>query len=581
MTQSVVDQVKDRRPIVLTIHKIDSLAEFEGLEGVWNELLAKAEFETVFQMHQWYRTWWKVFGDNRRLYILQVNDSNRVVGIAPLMITGGTIEFIGAGNTDYADIIADKSVKREVVQVVIDYLREHRADWQTLILSQITERSLTVPALRDILAASGMRCRIEEIEQCYAYAYEGTEEERGSFEAGLNNYRNLRNAVNYFNKNGGMEYRSYTEQEEIEKRLPQVFKFHWNRWKDTPTPSKFLNDDDCRFYYEITRTFAPLGIARLETLTMGGAPVAYVYSFDYKQDVFLYTAALNTFYNKKSPGIVLYYQITDQYIRRGHKSIDYLRGGEQYKGRLTNRAYGNFRVAVYNSALRYRLVTSYQNFKQTSLGRMLVGNKHLKELQLKLGSEIRHRGVKGLLKALPATIWKRIFDYRVILVWTMGEPQPPRDTKIPVTVRKLTAEDIDRIATFYGAEPKSRKYGVLQERFENNADCYAAFHNDIMVAILWGEYGKSYLYEIDKFYQLKDGEIALVDGVTLPQLRGHRIQPYLLAHAMRDWWEAKLKTLSFTMSDNYRVFPVLRKGGGTVTGKVRSLRLFGKEVFRS
>ncbi len=585
MTSPATCNTREHHAHVLTVNKIDTEAGFHGLEQTWNELLERTEFDSVFQMHQWYRTWWSVFGAGRRLYILDVRDGDTTVGIAPFMISGdtcpGTIEFIGAGNTDYADIIADKAAKRNVLAAVVDYLARHRSDWVDIVLSQITERSMTVGLMRGLLPDAGLRFRIDEIEQCYAFTYEGSEEDRESFDAGLGNYRNLRNSVNYFNKNGGMSYESLTDCDAIEFRLPQLIKFHWLRWKDTPTPSKFLNQADCDFYYQITRVFAPLNIARLETLFMGDTPVAYVYAFDYKNTIYLYTSALDVFYNKKSPGIVLYYQITDNYIRRGRESVDYLRGGEQYKGRLTNRAYSNFRISVYSSGLKHRMIGAYYRFKQTPLGRSLVGNATLKNIQLQLGSLKRQYGFAGLLKALPGRIWKRIFEYRVILVWTLGEPQPARQAKIPLTVRKMTADELDRVAAFYGAEPKTRKYQVLQDRFEQRADCYVGIHNDIIVGILWGEYKSSYLYEIDKTYRLKDDEIALVDGITLPQFRGYSVQPAMLGVAMRDWWNAGYKTLSFTMSTNESVFPVLRKSGGVVTGKVRSLRLFGKEVFKA
>lgn len=583
MTLSAALNTKDCRPKVIAIEKIDTDAGFRALEPEWNVLLNRTEFHTVFQMHQWYLTWWNVFGSDRRLNVLRVTNNARLVGIAPFMLSGrsgrGTLEFMGAGNTDYADIIADREVKHDVIRAVVDYLTEHRSDWDEIVLSQITERSLTIPSLREVLAGSGLSYRIDEIEQCYAYVYEGPDEDRKSFDAGIGNYRNLRNSVNYFNKNGGMAYESITNRAEIERRLPEVFMFHWNRWKETLTPSKFLNQADRDFYYEITRTFAPLGIARLETLSMGGRAVAYVYSFNHKNNIYLYTSALNIVHNKKSPGIVLYYQITDLYIRNGFDSVDYLRGGEQYKGRLTNRAYGNYQVVVYGNSLKYRLVTAYHWFKSSALGRKLIASKRLKELQARLALLRREYGSARMLYVLPALALRKACDHRTILIWSFGEPESSASTDLDLTIRKLTIDDLDQVATFYGAEAKSRKHQVLENRFKHGADCYAAFHNEFIVGLLWGEFGETYLYDINMTFKLRDDEVALVDGATIPQFRGHHIHGYLLAHAMREWWQMGHRTKTFTRSNNHAVFPVLKQCGGIVTGKIRSLRLFGRELF--
>jgi hypothetical protein len=49
----------------------------------------------------WLEAWWESFGKGNESYIKAVADDSGVIGIAPLMISNGSLKFIG--NTDVCD----------------------------------------------------------------------------------------------------------------------------------------------------------------------------------------------------------------------------------------------------------------------------------------------------------------------------------------------------------------------------------------------------------------------------------------------------------------------------------------------
>jgi len=61
--------------------------EFEALRRPWNAVLEKSPDRNVFLTWEWHFTWWKHYGQGKRLSILLVEDDKGIAAIAPLIHT--------------------------------------------------------------------------------------------------------------------------------------------------------------------------------------------------------------------------------------------------------------------------------------------------------------------------------------------------------------------------------------------------------------------------------------------------------------------------------------------------------------
>ena len=74
----------NRKATKMNITEVNKFSDFVALEGRWKKVLQQSD-HTVFQTWEWLSTWWKYFGNSKRLLILLAEENDEIVGIAPLM----------------------------------------------------------------------------------------------------------------------------------------------------------------------------------------------------------------------------------------------------------------------------------------------------------------------------------------------------------------------------------------------------------------------------------------------------------------------------------------------------------------
>lgn len=144
---------------MIVIDKMNNLANLAEIAAAWKSLLKKSDIDVVFLTPEWVSAWWTAFGEDRNLYLLTAKADGELIGVAPLMLSSGIIRFIGTPNSDYADIIAKD--KPELWRHFLKYLDDRRSEWSRISLSQIPEKSSSLPFFRAINDAKMM---IKEIE---------------------------------------------------------------------------------------------------------------------------------------------------------------------------------------------------------------------------------------------------------------------------------------------------------------------------------------------------------------------------------------------------------------------------------
>jgi hypothetical protein len=68
-----------------TVRVITEAEEFQALAPIWDSLLeACPDQSSMYLTHEWLATWWKHFGEGRRLNLLLFEREGRVIAIVPL-----------------------------------------------------------------------------------------------------------------------------------------------------------------------------------------------------------------------------------------------------------------------------------------------------------------------------------------------------------------------------------------------------------------------------------------------------------------------------------------------------------------
>lgn len=131
----------------MKIIEINDFTDFIRLKPDWGNLLLESE-HSVFSTWTWLSTWWKHFGKNRELLLLLAEENQKLVAIAPLMVTTEPfsqlhrkkIEIIGTPDADYNSfILARTSEKEKVLYAFFKYLDSASKKWDILRFTDIPD----------------------------------------------------------------------------------------------------------------------------------------------------------------------------------------------------------------------------------------------------------------------------------------------------------------------------------------------------------------------------------------------------------------------------------------------------------
>jgi len=336
-----------------TIERIDTIDQITPLKSEWNNLLERSETNIIFLTFEWIFDWWKCFGKEKELFILLVKDNEKLVGIAPLMITTlnlgikiKKIEFIGTPLSNYCDFIISEKCedKRDVLRSIYDYLLKEKDSWDIISLKEIPEVSSTLTISEEILKSSNILFSIFPDNISPTIIFE--ESERKEIEKKLNK-RDIRRKLKSLNKIGTLEYDHCKNANEAMILLDTFFQYHINRWKSTSTPSMFEDKRYKTFYRELVKSLLPKKWVDLSFLRFNEEPIALQFGFVYNNKYEGYTHTYDKSYVKYSPGGILLILNIENYFSKNFREFDLGRGDDSYKFRFSNIIKKNYKISIY------------------------------------------------------------------------------------------------------------------------------------------------------------------------------------------------------------------------------------------
>jgi CelD/BcsL family acetyltransferase involved in cellulose biosynthesis len=141
----------------------------------------------------------------------------------------------------------------------------------------------------------------------------------------------LRRKLRNFEAAGAAGFESATTPEVVVTRMDMLF--HLMRIS-RGDKDEFLTPTMEAFFRDIAATFAGLGMLRLSTTTLDGAPVAMTLSFEDASTTYLYNSGYDPAFGGLAVGLVSKAYAIREAIELGRHRFDFLRGDEEYKRRL-------------------------------------------------------------------------------------------------------------------------------------------------------------------------------------------------------------------------------------------------------
>jgi len=339
--------------------KVKELNEFESLKNQWNSLLKNSTIDNnIFLTWEWLSTWWKHCGKERKLLILTVEEANKVLAIAPLMLSKyktkrfgniSKVEFLGVPHSDYNNfIILDK--EKDCLRNIINYLKYEVSGWNWIELREIAESTLTAKLLKEIFLDSPIKLRKTErvFDIC---PYISLPESSDIFMKELHRKlrRNLNSSLKRLQQSFSVEFKNYKDFGfSVDEAMRLFVKLHEMRWKERGLPGAFVKEGSAfkDFHLSVAKCLAENGWLGLYFLTLNDEPVSALYGFEYGQKLYYYLSGFDPKYSSYSIGSVSILFLIEECIKRSFREFDMMRGAHAYKNQWTNTYRRNFEIRL-------------------------------------------------------------------------------------------------------------------------------------------------------------------------------------------------------------------------------------------
>ena len=365
------------------IRVVTEPGEFASLSGVWDSLLRKSrDNNPIYLTHEWLSTWWKHFGEGKKLNVLLIEKEGQTIGIVPLMRTEyriglikiNALETIGSLNCNHIGLISSSN-REEAVSAFLTYLEEEFAKVGLVLkLSLVPEDCMFLDLLRrrTSLPASSLIMQ-EKVKTLAPYITLPSTWDEYSCRLSPNRRHVLRRKLRSLEKAHRIEFRDCTK-DNLDNMLSRFIDLHERRWQSANVKGVFSDPKMEGFYRDIAAQFAEKGWLYFSCLVLDDEVVSAEYAFIYNHKFYCTTSARDIDYSKYDVGHLHQMFLIKYAIEKELREFDFLKGEEPYKFHWTesSRKYINLVIGRKGlcSGMRLKLIRALLRFheiKQYSL----------------------------------------------------------------------------------------------------------------------------------------------------------------------------------------------------------------------
>lgn len=313
----------------MRVHCHEGGAEPPITRQEWQELLAANETNTPFQTWEWFISWWRVFGGQKKTLIFTGHEGSRLVGVAPLMVSerpygGSIVEFTASERSDYCDVLCSGDKEAFLFLVLSNLVNRPDLGW-IMNLRNVPEQSSTPAIVKRCSDRLGLGV-ISDTSICPTLILKRCENIKQ-----ISLPRSLRRHFSYLQNHGGLTFRVLHQQDEALNSLEPFFQQHIERWQLKRQTSLFVDETNRQFYEEIVKQASASGWLFFSRLDYKSRPIAFHFGFDYGSTVYWYKPSFALDIGKRSPGRIMIKYLIDYCAKERRDEFDFTLGQEDFK----------------------------------------------------------------------------------------------------------------------------------------------------------------------------------------------------------------------------------------------------------
>ncbi len=303
---------------------------FESFASEWDSLAQRTPGATMFLSHAWHEIWWDRFSASAEHLLLGFRESGRLVAIAPLMVRGDVVSFLGGTDlVDYHDILAGGVDHAALTGELFDSLAAIEG-WKSAEFGSLPDWSPFVSTLPEAARRRGWPADVSVEDVAPGLEIPDSWDE---YLAGLGkkDRHELRRKFRRLEAAGDVSHAEYTSPEEIESNLDQFFRLHR---MSTPDKAEFMTPEREQFFRTACARLTDDCGVRLSFTRLDGKSLAASLSFEYRRRRLVYNSGYDPEYRNLSVGLLNHAMFLRQCIDDQVEYADFLRGNERYKYNL-------------------------------------------------------------------------------------------------------------------------------------------------------------------------------------------------------------------------------------------------------
>ena len=293
----------------------------------WDDLMTRIASPNIFFSHWFLRAWQKSVGVDHKLVNFLIRKNNKLVGVIPIVKENSNLKLGGDPNLfDYQDLVIEKGMETEVINVLFDYLAKTK--WTTLELPSVPQDSLNTIALMEISKQRNYSIKLSE---CGVAPIAQLPDSWESFVASLRkkHRHELRRKIRRIENKG--EVKQVSLSKPLDQDISEFFKL---MKLTSQAKSSFLTPNIEKFFRSLIQEASSNDCVHLSFLEFNNRRVAGCLVFDYQGEFMLYNSGYDSSNRELSAGLINKAYTIKEAISLQKSRFNFLKGSERYKYEL-------------------------------------------------------------------------------------------------------------------------------------------------------------------------------------------------------------------------------------------------------